>query len=157
MGVKYSQRADTNVMAPSTGKARYQLSLSPPPSTFTAKSMMNGPQNEETALTTCPAVRLLVNSFWSVTTLFNKGLSDTCRMVLPIPNKAYPTRQAQSVFNNGMSIPTSVTAILSMTVFLRPQAFILMPTGMLKNRNQMKTIEGTKPAMVWLQPNASRA
>jgi len=40
---------------------------------------------------------------------------------------------------------------------LRPQAFILMPTGMLKNRNQMKTIEGTKPAMVWLQPNASRA
>jgi hypothetical protein len=56
-----------------------------------------------------------------------------------------------------MSIPTSVTAILSMTVFLRPQAFILMPTGMLKNRNQMKTIEGTKPAMVWLQPNASRA
>ena len=24
---------------------------------------MNGPQNEETALTTCPAVRLLVNSF----------------------------------------------------------------------------------------------
>ena len=118
---------------------------------------MNGPQNEETALTTCPAVRLLVNSFWSVTTLFNKGLSDTCRMVLPIPNKAYPTRQAQSVFNNGMSIPTSVTAILSMTVFLRPQAFILMPTGMLKNRNQMKTIEGTKPAMVWLQPNASRA
>ena len=54
-------------------------------------------------------------------------------------------------------MPTSVMSMLSITVFFRPQRFILMPTGMLKNKNQMNTIEGTKPAIVWLQPNASRA
>ena len=32
-----------------------------------------------------------------------------------------------------------------------------MPTGMLTNRNHTNTIDGRKPAMVWLQPNASRA
>lgn len=32
-----------------------------------------------------------------------------------------------------------------------------MPTGIPKNRNQTKTIDGRKPAIVWLQPKASRA
>ena len=45
-----------NTKAPSTGNTRYQLALSPPPRTLMAKRIINGPQNDDTALTTCPAV-----------------------------------------------------------------------------------------------------
>ena len=54
---------------------------------YPAKS---GPTKEEMAFTNCPAVKLLVNPF-PCTTFANNGFKDTCRMVLPIPNKANAT------------------------------------------------------------------
>ena len=46
---------------------------------------MKGPQNDETALTTWPAVSELVSAS-PLTTLVSSGLSDTWRIVLPMPS-----------------------------------------------------------------------
>ena len=56
--------------------------------------------------------------------------------------------------NKGKNVPTNVTAMPSNTVFLRPQRFIKLPTGTPKNRNQINTIEGTKPVIAGDQSNA---
>ena len=53
-------------------------------------AVLPGETKEEMAFTNCPAVKLLVNPF-PCTTFANNGFKDTCRMVLPIPNKANAT------------------------------------------------------------------
>ncbi len=53
---------------------------------------MNGPQNDDTALTTCPAVSELV-SVSGRTTFVSSGLSDTCSSVLPMPSRAKAAMQ----------------------------------------------------------------
>ena len=43
-------------------------------------------------------------------------------------------------------MPTKVTALLTCTIACRPIRFIAIAAGTDRNRNQMNTIEGMKPA-----------
>ena len=53
----------------------------------------------------------------------------------------------------GKNIPMTVTPMLISTVFFRPHRFMALPTGIPRNRNQMKTIDGTNPVIVEDHPN----
>ena len=61
------------------------------PSTVAANAAINGPQKDETAFSTCPAVNELASTF-PFTTFVSNGFNDTCKMVLPIPSKAKAIR-----------------------------------------------------------------
>ena len=80
MGVHMSHAAESSVMSAKIGKRYCQL-----PSVPAANAAMKGPQNDETALTTWPAVSELVSAS-PLTTLVSSGLSDTWRIVLPMPS-----------------------------------------------------------------------
>lgn len=88
MGVAISQRVDTSEMPAKIGNIQTQF-----PSFEAAKAAMKGPLNDETALMTWPAVSELERARLS-TTFVSSGLSDTCRIVLPMPSRAKATRQA---------------------------------------------------------------
>ena len=87
MGVRRSQRPDSNVTAAKIGKRNFQFPRVP-----AANAAMNGPQNEEMALTTCPAVSELVRAL-PFTTLVSSGLSDTWRIVFPTPRRTKASMQ----------------------------------------------------------------
>ena len=72
-------------MSAKIGKRYCQL-----PSVPAANAAMKGPQNDETALTTWPAVSELVSAS-PLTTLVSSGLSDTCMSALPMPSSEKET------------------------------------------------------------------
>jgi hypothetical protein len=141
-----SQSDERSVIAAKIGKRYCQL-----PKTFTAKTAIIGPMNDETALTTCPAVSELVSDSPD-TTFVSSGLSDTCRIVLPIPSSAKATMQVAKLYDtNGISMPTIVMTLLIWTVRLRPTRFIASATGTESSRNHRNTIEGMNPARASLR------
>jgi len=100
-----------------------------------AKAAIKGPVKDDIAFTNCPTVRLEVN-LSPFTTFVNSGFSDTCRMVLAIPNNAKASNDITKVYSiNGINIATIVITLLKITVFLRPILFIIIPVGTEKIRN----------------------
>ena len=87
MCVSISHMPAMSVNAAKMGKMYFQL-----PSVLAAKAAMKGPQKEDTALTTWPAVSELVSAS-PLTTLVSRGLSDTWRMVFPMPRNTNPIMQ----------------------------------------------------------------
>ena len=87
MRTDISHKADNSVMAAKIGKRYCQL-----PRTPAANDAMKGPQNDDTAFTTCPTVSELVSAS-PLTTFVSRGFSDTCRIVLPMPSSTKATMQ----------------------------------------------------------------
>ena len=87
IGVAQSHRPEMRVMAPMIGKHRYHFCSSPPPKYVTARRTMYGPTNEHTALTTWAPVSAGVRNLSFVMTSLRRGMSDTCRMALPMPRR----------------------------------------------------------------------
>ena len=116
---------------------------------------MKGPQNEDTAFTTCPAVSELVRVSGR-TTLLSRGFSETCSSVLPMPNSAKAVMQVPRLYlTKGSIMPTTVTRLLSCTIFLRPMRFMRTAAGIENRRNQMNTIDGMNPASVSLSSKSA--
>ena len=79
----------------------------------------------------------------------SSGLSDVCMSALPIPSKEKLTNITPKLSAKiGNSREKRVTISDSSTVFLRPIRFISTPVGTEKMRNQKKTREGKRLAVV---------
>jgi hypothetical protein len=114
----------------------------------TAQAAKIGATNEAMALTNCPNVNVLAIRF-SSTIFANNGFNETCKIVFPIPNSVNEINiVAKEYVNIGMSKAGSVMIILRSTVFFLPILFINNAVGTAHTRNQKKTIEGNKFAIV---------
>src|SRR5690554_824670 len=112
------------------------------PKTVTATPARTGPSSEEIDFTNCPVVSTLaVFSFVNMAAM--SGLSETCRMVLLIPNneKAISTH-VKSYFRKGMITATAVQDKASNTVSFFPIFPIRIPAGIEKSANHTNTIKG---------------
>ena len=82
-------------------------------------------------------------------TVLTSGLSDVCMSALPIPSREKLTNITPKLSPKmGNSRETRVTTSDNNTVFLRPMRFISTPVGTEKMRNQKKTSEGKRLAVV---------
>lgn len=114
----------------------------------TAHAAKIGATKDAMALMNCPNVRVLAILF-SSTIFANSGFNETCIIVLPMPKSVKEISiEAKEYVNIGMSNAGRVIIKLSRTVFFLPILFINNPVGTAHIRNQKKTIEGNKFAMV---------
>lgn len=83
-------------------------------------------------------------------------MSETCIKAFPKPRRQKETSSIGYVYEiSGRAIDTDVTARLSNTVRRFPIRFISRLTGTARKKNQRKTIEGRKLAIVSERPKSA--